>query len=313
MRKRVSGVVDRHQSVDAHVGVALRRREARVAEELLDRPQVGAGVEEVRRAAVAERVRVEIRAIGSEGAVAADDVLDLACRQRRAVPAEEESARVLCAFALASHRRPRGEPLDESRVRGPAERHDALLVALADRADGSSVEVDAVEREPRELADTEPAGVEHLEHRAIARLEPVGSRRVGGRRLDDAERVLDREELRERTPRLRRLESRRRVRARDATLHEEAIERAQRGHLARERRRRVATVPLGEIRPERDDVELSRVQREALLARELAQGAQVASVRRDGARREPALVGEVALERFDLGEERVGHAFTVAP
>jgi hypothetical protein len=46
-----------------------------VAEHFLDRAEVGAAVEEVRRAGVPERVRVEVGASGAGEAVATDDEL----------------------------------------------------------------------------------------------------------------------------------------------------------------------------------------------------------------------------------------------
>src|SRR6267143_84957 len=49
-------VVDAHELIRAHVGVALRRRQPAMAQELLDRPQVRPRVEQVRRERVPERV-----------------------------------------------------------------------------------------------------------------------------------------------------------------------------------------------------------------------------------------------------------------
>ena len=58
LRARVRAVVDPAQAARVDVAVDLRRRERRVAEQLLDRAQVGAALEEVRRVRVAEAVRV---------------------------------------------------------------------------------------------------------------------------------------------------------------------------------------------------------------------------------------------------------------
>ena len=52
-------LVDLLESLDARVGVDLRRRDRRVAEQLLHGAQVGAGVEEVRGEGVAQRVDAE--------------------------------------------------------------------------------------------------------------------------------------------------------------------------------------------------------------------------------------------------------------
>ena len=51
-------VVDLAQALAVDVAVDLRRRERRVAEQLLDRPQVGAAFEQVRRERVAQAVRM---------------------------------------------------------------------------------------------------------------------------------------------------------------------------------------------------------------------------------------------------------------
>src|SRR5436309_214507 len=58
LRAWVCAVVDLAQAPAVHVAVDLRRRERAVAEQLLDRAQVGAAFEQVRRERVAELVRV---------------------------------------------------------------------------------------------------------------------------------------------------------------------------------------------------------------------------------------------------------------
>src|SRR5438477_4452340 len=54
---RVGAVIRFHERAEVDVGVALRGGEARVAEEVLDGAEVGAGAEEVRRERVPEGVR----------------------------------------------------------------------------------------------------------------------------------------------------------------------------------------------------------------------------------------------------------------
>ncbi len=58
--RRGALVVDLHQLVEVDVGVLLRRRQAGVAEQLLDRAQVGAGAEQVGGEAVAQGVRADL-------------------------------------------------------------------------------------------------------------------------------------------------------------------------------------------------------------------------------------------------------------
>src|SRR6516165_9684301 len=53
----MGGVVDAHELIRAYVRVALGRRQAAVAQELLDHPKVGAGVEQMGREGMAQGVR----------------------------------------------------------------------------------------------------------------------------------------------------------------------------------------------------------------------------------------------------------------
>jgi hypothetical protein len=50
----------------------------------------------------------------------------------------------------------------------PAERHDALLVSLAEAPDDPVVEVDAAAVEPHGFADAEARAVQELDERAVA-------------------------------------------------------------------------------------------------------------------------------------------------
>ena len=59
-----------------------------------------------------------------------------------------------------------------------AERHDALLAALAPDADEAAVEVEAGDGEQHEFADPESGGVEELEHGDVA--QPFVGRLAGG-------------------------------------------------------------------------------------------------------------------------------------
>ena len=58
LRARVGAVVDLAEALAVDVAVDLRRRERRVAEQLLDRAQVGAALEQVRRERVPQPVRM---------------------------------------------------------------------------------------------------------------------------------------------------------------------------------------------------------------------------------------------------------------
>jgi len=58
LRARVRTVVDATQAPSVHMRIDLRRRERAVAEQLLDRPQVGAALQQVRREGVPQQMRV---------------------------------------------------------------------------------------------------------------------------------------------------------------------------------------------------------------------------------------------------------------
>ena len=114
VRIGVGAVVDTAEALRVDVAVDLRRREGRVAEQLLDHAQVGAALEQVRRERVAQPMRV-----GGQAA------------KRRGVEppaAGREEERVLGA---ARELRPRLAQVARDPVRRLlAERHDAVLRPL---------------------------------------------------------------------------------------------------------------------------------------------------------------------------------------
>ena len=56
LSSRMGRIEDASQPLSTHVSVYLRRGQVGVAEQLLNRPQIGAPVEQVRRERVSERV-----------------------------------------------------------------------------------------------------------------------------------------------------------------------------------------------------------------------------------------------------------------
>ena len=70
-------VVDRHQPVDGDVRIALRRRQARMAEQLLDRAEVGTCIEQMRRIRMAKRVWMEVGPSRTKRSIATHHVLNL--------------------------------------------------------------------------------------------------------------------------------------------------------------------------------------------------------------------------------------------
>src|SRR5262245_23213634 len=146
---RVSREVRLAPPAVGHVGVELGRGEVGVAEHLLDAPQVGAALEQVRRERVAEEVRVDpARLEAGLLGKAAEDQERAGAGQRAALRIEEELGAVARVEEGAAAAQVAAE-----RVGGTApERDDPLLAALADRADEARLEVDAGSLEANRLA-----------------------------------------------------------------------------------------------------------------------------------------------------------------
>src|SRR2546423_13306976 len=160
-----------------YVRVELRRGEVRVPEHLLDAPQVGSALEQVRCEGVAKEVRVD--PLGLEPGLRSKPAQD----QERACPREGAAAGVQeeVGPVAAVEGGPPARQIAAYSLRGaPADRDDPLLAALADAADESSVEVDGALLEPHRLADPEARAVQELDERAVAER----ARRRPGRGLD---------------------------------------------------------------------------------------------------------------------------------
>ena len=87
----VGAVVGLEQMRAVDLGIALRGREAGVAEQLLDGAQIGAGAEEMRGEGMAQRMRRRRLGQAERGARARDPELDDA-RARAACPARRRTS-----------------------------------------------------------------------------------------------------------------------------------------------------------------------------------------------------------------------------
>src|SRR5215210_8139991 len=161
-----------------HVRVELGRGEIGVPEHLLDAAQVGASLEEMSGERVAQQMRVhpfrlEARLAGE----LAQDQERARARERATLGVEEELGAVSAVEMWAAVRQ-----ITTQCLRGlPADRDDALLAALADRADEAVVQVDAAALETDRLADPEAGAVQELDQSVVAE----GPRRRSPRRLDE--------------------------------------------------------------------------------------------------------------------------------
>jgi hypothetical protein len=132
-----------------YVGIELGRREVGVPEHLLNRPQVCAALEEMRREGVAQEVRVN--AFRLEPGAARKPAQDQECARARepaALSVEEELGPVAAIEVRPAVREVAPQRLD----RVAPDRNDALLAALARAADEPLLEVDAGAIEPHRLA-----------------------------------------------------------------------------------------------------------------------------------------------------------------
>jgi hypothetical protein len=144
-------VIDAPEAAPVHVAVDLRRREGAVPEQLLDRAQVGAALEQVGREGMPEPVRVRDQAperarVEPTAAGREEDRVGGAARQRGAAVTQvagEAVSRLL------------------------AERYDALLAALAAHSHELLLEVDVREIEPDGLGAAQPGRVHELDQRTV--------------------------------------------------------------------------------------------------------------------------------------------------
>ena len=162
----VAPVVHAAEAARVDVAVDLGRRQRRVSEQLLNRPEVGPALEQVGRVGVPEPVRVAQQP----------------AQHRRVEPmsADREEQRVVRA---SGERRAAVPQVQGDQVcRFLAERDDALLPSLAEDVNRLLLEVDVSETEPDDLRAPEPARVRQLEHRTVAQCQrAVAVDRVDGR------------------------------------------------------------------------------------------------------------------------------------
>src|SRR6266508_4983002 len=134
------------------MAVHLRRGQRRVTQQLLDRAEVCTPLEEMRREGMTQAVGV-----GEEPSHGAR--VETASSRR-----EEERIR-----SASRERRARVAQVDRHPVGGfLAERHDALLAALATHVHELLLEVDVSEVEPDRLGASEARGVDELDESSVA-------------------------------------------------------------------------------------------------------------------------------------------------
>src|SRR6266511_5147477 len=148
-----------------------------MTEHFLNTPKVGSSFEQVRGERVAEQMRVDALRLRPRlrGEPAQDQ--DGAGAREWPTLRDQEQLRPVPAVEV---RAAAGEVAAQGLDGLTADRHDALLVPLADAADEPLVERDAALVERDGLGDAQPGSVEELDERAIAEV----ARARPGRRVD---------------------------------------------------------------------------------------------------------------------------------
>ena len=167
-----------------------------MAEHLLHDPQVGAVVEQVRGARVAQHVRRQVIADAGPVAVLVDhEPCPLPAEAAAALVQEHRLGVVAALPPIGNELGParRREPVVERRRRCRSVRHDALLRSLAEQPHERLVEVDVTHRQPDHLGDPGAGRVQQLEQRPVAAFQrAVADDRVEqARHLRLAERLGD--------------------------------------------------------------------------------------------------------------------------
>lgn len=186
-------LVDLAEAFVGDVGVDLRGRDGRVAEHGLHRADVRAVVEEVRREAVSESVRVDVFDDASFDGAALHQPLHAPISESQA-PVSPFLAEALLRKGDEQSRIHIGPLVDvslECGARGIGEEDDPELGTLATDAEFALVEIDLGAVEPRQLRDPEAGREEEFEDGTVPTL--AETRSVS--RLDEAHHLVELEEV----------------------------------------------------------------------------------------------------------------------
>src|SRR6478736_3416393 len=205
LRARMEAVVDLAESRFENVRVDLRRREIGVAEHRLNRAEIGATLEQMRRERMPQYVRTEAAADAGAATASLENLPEAETRQPGAAARVDEHPGT--GFLAEQHRPCLGDVLLHPLHRRVADRHDALLAALANALQKPLVRAQVGQAQADELRYPQAGRVEHFNQRAIA--QALRRRHVGGleQRVDAVERFelafargRKRRELRQITP-----------------------------------------------------------------------------------------------------------------
>ena len=235
--------------------------------------------------------------------VALDDLVEALAGEPAAAVVEEQRG----LHAVAHEPRPAPAEIGDERARGGrADRHQALLGALAAGPQHAGLEVHVADLETDRLRRAEPAGVHQLQQRAVAQRGRLGP----PRRLQQPGHLVPGENLREAPALLGGTQVDGRVVGDQVLAAQVAVEGPQAGDLALQRRRRDrgAVLPAGRhVGDEVGEVAVRRGQRVGVRALEVrAELKQVGPVGLERVAGEPALELQVGQEVEQQVLERLG-------
>lgn len=265
----------------------------------MDRAEVRTTVEEVRRVGVTKGVRRHRPTIDA-GLLdpAREATADVRGREAPTGPREEEGpGGSVGDHPLASTLQP-SDRREECRL---PDGHGPNLVALAAHAERLAVDVEVADIETDDLLGTEAASIGEFEHRAVAETEDAGV--AGACRVEEATSVRRGEHTRKMVAPARRSEAISRTRVDPAVFAKGRVERADRGHAARDRGGRQAALrEPGDVAPQFDERGGLRVQ--ITRDRPVREVSEIGGVGAPRAWREPAAC-EVGVEEGRRGRPRV--------
>src|SRR5260221_6843709 len=175
LRVRVRLVVNFHQLPDRGVRVFLRRRQRLVPQQLLNRSQIRAIRQQMRRECVAQGMRVQVPIDVRQLDVLLYDSPHRTLRQpparviqKRRIGARRRPPHASTAGGLQQELFPKWPVFVQRLLRLRPVRHDAFLVALPAHAQHLLFPLHVFQVQARELAHTQSRGIEQLQQRAIA-------------------------------------------------------------------------------------------------------------------------------------------------
>ena len=149
-------------------------------QQFLDGSEVGAGVHQVRRETVPERVRADLAVDPAHEDRPVDNALDRPRGQTPAAPADKDGIFPAPFRAAAADLRPFFKVLPQCPQRGPAHGHDPLLPALPPDPHQTLAVIDILQIQTGQFAKPNPRGIEKLHDRPVS--QPLKSPAEIGRK-----------------------------------------------------------------------------------------------------------------------------------